>query len=86
MAIMGSILAVFLFGLAGALAVLAAKRKYKWMACVLLLCAGGAWFLFRPVCVPIEQRTNQGFYLKVFQNKNGQWHQCKIWVSRFFFL
>jgi hypothetical protein len=54
-------------------------------------------FLFHPVCVPlsdedvksfnvpIEQVTDRDFYLKVFQNKNGQWYQCKTWISRFFF-
>ncbi len=54
-------------------------------------------FLFHPVCVPIpdedlknfnvpiEQRTDRDFYLRVFQKKNGQWCQCKTWISRFFF-
>ena len=54
-------------------------------------------FLFRPICVslseedlknmnvPIEERTDRDFYLKVFQKKDGQWHQCKCWVSRQFF-
>lgn len=54
-------------------------------------------FSFRPVCnplsdedlkemnIPIEQRTDRDFYLKVFQKKDGQWHQCKTWVSRQFF-
>jgi hypothetical protein len=53
--------------------------------------------LFRPVCVPIsdeelkafnvpiEQRNDRDFYLKVFQKKNGQWYQCKTWLSRFLF-
>jgi hypothetical protein len=57
----------------------------------------GLMFIFRPVCVllsdedlkhfniPIEERTDKDFYLKVFQQKNGQWHQCKTWVSRTFF-
>ncbi|HMX42568.1 MAG TPA: hypothetical protein PKB12_02505 [Elusimicrobiota bacterium] len=54
-------------------------------------------YLFQPVCVPltdedlksfngpIEQRTDRDFYLKVFQKKNGRWHQCKTRVSRLFF-
>jgi len=54
-------------------------------------------FLFHPVCVPIsdedlksfnipiDQRTDRDFYLKVFQKKNGHWCQCKTWISRFFF-
>jgi len=49
---------------------------------------------FRPVCVPlsaedlqgfnvpIDQRTDRDFYLKVFQKRNGQWYQCKTWLSR----
>jgi hypothetical protein len=53
-----------------------------------------AWML-RPVCVPIEdlsgfnvpieQRTDKDFYVKVFQHKDGQWFQCKTWLSRQFF-
>jgi hypothetical protein len=35
--------------------------------------------------VPIEQRTDRDFYLKVFQNKDGKWRRCKTWLSRFFF-
>lgn len=54
-------------------------------------------FLFHPVCVPlsdedlksfnvpIEQRTDGDFYLKVFQKKKGRWYQCKTWITRFFF-
>ena len=49
---------------------------------------------FRPVCVPIsaedlktfnvpiDQRTDHDFYLKVFQKRQGQWYQCKTWLSR----
>ena len=55
------------------------------------------FFAFRPVCmpistgdlkefnVPIEQRTDRDFYLKVFQQRHGQWCQCKTWLSRQFF-
>lgn len=51
-------------------------------------------WVFRPVCVPIlasslqdfnvpiEQRTDRDLYLKVFQFRDGQWHQCKTWLSR----
>ena len=54
-------------------------------------------FLLRPVCVPltaedlttfnvpIEQRTDRDFYLRVFQQRDGQWYQCKTWISRWFF-
>jgi hypothetical protein len=49
---------------------------------------------FRPVCVPlttedlkgfnvpIDQRTDRDFYLRVFQKRHGQWYQCKTWLSR----
>lgn len=55
-----------------------------------------AWGL-RPVCVPlsredlrgfnvpIEQRTDRDLYLTVFQQRDGQWHQRKTWLSRQFF-
>lgn len=49
----------------------------------------------RPVCrplseddlaqfnVPIEQRTDRDmYYLPVFQQRDGQWHHCKTWLSR----
>ena len=54
-------------------------------------------YAFRPVCVPIsaeelgrfnvpiEQRTDRDFYLRVFQQRHGQWYQCKTWLSRQFF-
>lgn len=32
--------------------------------------------------VPIEQRTDRDFYLRVFQQRDGQWYQCKTWLSR----
>jgi hypothetical protein len=59
----------------------------------LLLLGLGALAL-RPVCVPltaedvrqfnvpIEQRNDRDFYLRVFQRRHGQWHQCKTWLSR----
>jgi hypothetical protein len=54
-------------------------------------------FLFRPVCVPlsdedvagmnvpIAERTDRDFYLRIFQEKDGRWQQCKTWISRAFF-
>ena len=63
----------------------------------LVLGAAFCWLAFRPVCVPlspeavagftspIEQRTDRDFYLRVFQQRGGQWHQCKTWISRQFF-
>ena len=53
-----------------------------------------SYLAFRPVCVPltdeslaqfkvpIEQRADRDFYLKVFQRRDGRWHQCKTWLSR----
>lgn len=32
--------------------------------------------------VPIDRRTDRDFYLRVFQYRDGQWHQCKTWLSR----
>lgn len=52
---------------------------------------GGA---LRPVCValpaetlaqfnvPIAQRTDRDFYVKVCQLRDRRWHQCKTWLSR----
>ena len=51
----------------------------------------------RPVCVPlsaeqlagftapIETRTDREFYMRVFQQRDGRWYQCKTWLSRQFF-
>ena len=70
------------------------------LAFVLLAAAliAGAVFLFRPICVPIpedtlavfnppiEQRRETTFYgTAIFRQKNGQWFQCKTWISRQFF-
>jgi len=64
---------------------------------LLLLSVFLVYFTLRPVCVhltsddlaqfnvPIEQRTDHDFYLKVFQLRGGRWHQCKTWLSRQFF-
>ena len=39
---------------------------------------------------PIEERQGRDFTMRIFQERDGQngdekWHQCKTWVSRFFF-
>jgi hypothetical protein len=64
---------------------------------ILLLVVGLIAWVLHPVCVPlsaedlhgfnvpIEQRTDQDLYLRVFQQRRGQWYQCKTWVSRQFF-
>jgi hypothetical protein len=48
----------------------------------------------RPVCVPIapdtlaqfdppiETRGDRDFHLRVFQQRDGRWMQCKTWLSR----
>jgi hypothetical protein len=58
---------------------------------------GAIGWAMRPVCVPIpdedlknfnvliEQRTDRDFYVKVFQQRDGHWFQCKTALSRFFF-
>jgi hypothetical protein len=55
-----------------------------------------AWSL-RPVCVPLsrdavraanpplESRTDRDWYVRVFQRRNGEWHQCRTWLSRQFY-
>ena len=71
------------------------SRILSWLmfAGVLLLVA---WSL-RPVCVvltpeqlaaftsPIAERTDRDMYLRVFQQRDGEWLQCKTWLSRQFF-
>ena len=64
---------------------------------VVVIVLGFAGWGLRPVCVPlsaedlrsfnvpIEQRTDQDLYLKVFQKQGSQWFQCKTWLSRQFF-
>lgn len=65
---------------------------------VLLLIIGGVGYGLRPQCspiadealahfgIPIEERQDRDFYLKVFQRKeDGHWYQCKTAMSRAFF-
>jgi len=71
--------------------------KLKRVAIPLILVAGIGYCTFRPVCVPlsnedlenfttpIEDREDRDFYLRVFQLREGRWHQCKTWLSREFF-
>jgi hypothetical protein len=54
-------------------------------------------YALRPVCVPVSAETAGGFdppiatrtdrdlYVRVFQRREGQWHQCKTWISRTLF-
>lgn len=63
---------------------------------IVLLAAGVALALW-PVCVPLPseelvsvkpslaERTDKDFYLRVFQQRAGQWYQCKTRISRALF-
>jgi hypothetical protein len=67
-------------------------RRVGWIAIGAM--AAAIVFALRPVCVPlssdqlagfttpIETRTDHDFYLQVFQQVDGRWHQCKTWLSR----
>ncbi|WP_413289176.1 hypothetical protein [Bdellovibrio sp. HCB337] len=75
------------------------KKKLLWLSAILFaVLLGGFAYSLRPKCdliadealihfsVPIEQRTDRDFYLKVFQKKaDGHWYQCKTALSRTFF-
>ena len=68
----------------------------RWLAGLIVFAALMA-MAFRPVCVPlsaeqlagfttpIETRTDRDLYMRTFQRIDGQWHQCKTWLSRQFF-
>jgi hypothetical protein len=69
----------------------------KWVLPAVLILGGCVGWALRPACVPltadnlhgfdvpIEQRTDRDFYMRVFQQRGGQWYQCKTWLSRQFF-
>jgi hypothetical protein len=65
---------------------------------ILLVIVAGVGFGMRPICspiadealshfgIPIQERQDRDFYLKVFQQKeDGHWYQCKTAMSRAFF-
>jgi hypothetical protein len=68
--------------------------RLGWVAISLLLGAGIGYCALRPVCVPlsgedlagfdvpIEQRAERDLYVRIFQRRDGQWYQCKTWLSR----
>jgi hypothetical protein len=70
--------------------------QWSWLV-FLVAMATLAGFTLRPVCValtpeqlagftsPISERTDYDMYLRVFQQRNGQWFQCRTWISRQFF-
>jgi len=76
------------------------KRKFaKTFIFLALLLIGGVFgYGMRPQCspiadealahfgVPIEERQDRDFYMKVFQHRaDGHWYQCKTALSRKFF-
>lgn len=81
------------------LLIISAAKKPSWpKIATIAIIIGLIIYAFRPVCVPltdedlksfnvpIEQQTSsRDFYLKIWQFKNGKWHQCKTAISRFFF-
>ena len=66
---------------------------------IFILYSGSLVSFYRPVCVllsqdtlkgfnmPIEQRIHErdSYYLRIWQQRNGQWYQCKTYISRLFF-
>jgi hypothetical protein len=63
-----------------------------------IIVIGTIGFFFRPVClpltqdnlssfnVPLKQRLEaRDFYVRVWQEKRGQWYQCKTHLSRLMF-
>jgi hypothetical protein len=65
---------------------------------VAIIVIGLMGFFLRPVCVPLSQDNLSSFsvplkqrleardwYVKVWQEKKGQWYQCKTHLSRLMF-
>lgn len=77
----------------------AQSMRHRWIIVVVLLAGLGLAWLGHPVCVPIpqddlksfepvpiEQRSDRDLFLfRTFQKRNGQWCQCKSWISRALF-
>ncbi len=74
------------------------KRAHKKLALMGLVVLGALFFALRPVCYPltdadvtgfsppIEERHETNFYgLKVFQQRDGEWHYCKAAIKYWFF-
>jgi hypothetical protein len=65
-----------------------------WALGLLALISATGYCALRPACVPIESETlarfdppietrdDRDLYLRVFQLRDGRWHQCKTWLSR----
>jgi len=68
---------------------------------ILVIVVGTLYFLWHPTCVPVsqedlryistnhytplEKRTDTAWGIKIWQQKNGQWYQCKAWFDRAMF-
>ena len=65
---------------------------------VAIMVIGGMGFFLRPVCMPLSQDNLSSFniplkqrleardwYVKVWQEKKGQWYECKTHLSRLIF-
>lgn len=93
------VLSCFLSLLVGGTAFFLFRRR-RWRAIVIagiVLIAAPIWFL-HPVCVPlsvedialfdppIESRTQTGLTgQRIFQEREGDWFQCKTWIARSLF-
>ena len=65
----------------------------------LVLAAAAVLWCAHPICVhlsaaevaeaarwaPLETRTDRQWHGRVFQRRDGEWYQCKSWISREFF-
>jgi hypothetical protein len=62
---------------------------------VLAVLFGSGWWITHPVCkplsapdlagfqmTPIAQRTDRNLYFREFQQRDGQWCQCRTWLSQ----
>ena len=70
------------------------RHAVLWALCALALTMGYALW---PVCVPLspeqvaasqpplDQRNERAFFGPVFQQRGGQWCQCKTRIARAFF-
>ena len=74
------------------------RRRIKAALLLLVAATGSVYWLVHPVCKeipeadlanfdpPIESREQANFYgLRTFQKRDGNWFQCKDWLSRQFF-
>jgi hypothetical protein len=74
------------------------KRKWTSLAAGCAVIAGSLLWFLSPVCVaiggadlanfdpPISSRTDTGLIgQRIFQRRDGGWHQCKTRISRQFF-